>query len=566
MRKLKCKTERFIKVVGKNFLLVAILLPLFISPVFANEFNIQFLEAVRDNEGKVITKKALNGKDYPVFKIIELEDKRVKVLRPICGDGFLKDCLALLQYAKNFVISNVENTQKTIYSEPIYFELAKGGNYGKQGFWFFGGKDYIDKTKVRYVSISHDKSYFEKTVPHENAHVVMFTVIGKDFYDVPQTFHTITAISNYFMAFSEGYAESFEVFLADNSMEKEIKEEYGEPQNNYNIKSGNSDYFFEIFDLIRLSQPHKRYTWVKDNRFIFQKAYPQSIGRTQSIKELLAYYHVDYCFLSGKLKNAQQMLSSEGLISTLFYRIMSDGKLKNNYLSLDFYNQFLGEKYNKFNSLEEVKERIPPFLNINFKIINVFWKLSKKYSDEVNVPGPLMLEFIKLYGKEYPDEKEEIYLLFLETTKYVTSLNGAANKYYELDKLAHVGNFEALAGLIRQSIEERDCCLKECLVDENNLCKYVGPEIWIKNNKFKIFLLPPAFSKEKSELFFNLNTASFLEFLTIPGITIEDSKRIIVERDKKGYFESVDDLRGLMPSLAFKELKEMREAFVKALE
>lgn len=58
-------------------------------------------------------------------------------------------------------------------------------------------------------------------------------------------------------------------------------------------------------------------------------------------EELILLEHTSPVFDKTRLKNAQQMLSCEGVLATLFYRINTNKILQDNYLEESFYNQFL---------------------------------------------------------------------------------------------------------------------------------------------------------------------------------------------------------------------------------
>ena len=66
------------------------------------------------------------------------------------------------------------------------------------------------------------------------------------------------------------------------------------------------------------------------------------IDATQlSLEDLILLEHTSPTFDRTRLRNAQQMLSCEGAIATLFYRISSNAVLQDNFLPREFYKRLL---------------------------------------------------------------------------------------------------------------------------------------------------------------------------------------------------------------------------------
>ncbi len=68
----------------------------------------------------------------------------------------------------------------------------------------------------------------------------------------------------------------------------------------------------------------------------------------------------------------------------------------------------------------------------------------------------------------------------------------------------------------------------------------IGPQIWIRNEDF--YIPTCLWTKEdKRPLAINLNTASEFDLATFPNISLKKAKEIIHERDKLGYFKSLEE-------------------------
>lgn len=82
---------------------------------------------------------------------------------------------------------------------------------------------------------------------------------------------------------------------------------------------------------------------------------------------------------------------------------------------------------------------------------------------------------------------------------------------------------------------------EEVLNGDIELSQNVGRELWIENPYVKI---PSClwFQEEFIPLNINLNTASIYDLMSFPKIDFEKANEIIKQRDKKGYFNSIDEV------------------------
>jgi len=271
---------------------------------------------------------------------------------------------------------------------------------------------------------------------------------------------------------------------------------------------------------------------VLKNEYIYRKLLPD-IDITQfSLEELILLEHTSPIFDKIRLKNAQQMLSCEGVIATLFYKINSNTILQSNFLPKTFYNHFLLSPIPKNMKPQDI---FTPFENV---ILKTFWVWSKM-SDTTESEPVVFIDFIKKWCQFFPEDREELLKLFILTTIGKAITNELGNIYETMAYYGMVGSqkFRELTGAFRESFDR----LKEkVLTDEFEIDANIGPQIWIRNEDF--YIPTCLWTKEdKRPLAINLNTASEFDLATFPNISLKKAKEIIRERDKLGYFKSLEE-------------------------
>jgi len=215
-------------------------------------------------------------------------------------------------------------------------------------------------------------SGIEEIFAHEFSHLWL-SLLGYDFgLSQSNKFHTCTAITDPFMAFSEGFAEHFEIVTKDLG-------------DNLDWKSIFWDYGYDVNAWLCLRDEQLRYYGVVNNRFIYHTAFPYSQDY-----DTYNHLHLDHitssAFTPEKLKNGNQMMASEGVISSVFYQMYKHELFKNTFLDDIFYLQF-GVDKNDLN----------PLMNLYIKILFAISKISLKKST-------LMVDFIQSYGNEFSNE------------------------------------------------------------------------------------------------------------------------------------------------------------------
>ena len=514
-----------------------------------------FLRPVNDGKEQTFLEK--DGKKYPLLE--EFYSDKVKPVEDILKDGMSALSLRLDRLEKNFILNQMQKEgakdeeSSKIFQEPLYICLIQGGNRPKCGFFLKKGEEITEKTEVFYIEMPPEPKKFEGIFSHEHGHLLDFYLSNYNFPSSPaRPVHTISAITDFETAFIEGWGEHFEIMTIDMTKNQEIRDFY-----NLNDLKGKS-YFFYLQDMLTLSQSFKRYLWVKGNLFAFKKNNCLTDGLTgEEFNKNFIYNWMNYSFSGGELKNAQQMLSCEGVASHIFYQMATDKNLMERYRGKDFYRDFFN-KEEKFTVSD-----ISPQENMYLKMIYGKYYFFKDYEKEKpSEAGPMFLDFVMKYIELFPEDRDDILQIFCLSTFFTTSLKDGMEIYRKADFNAHMlcydmegtsRNFKELYGVIQKNFNE----IKN---DSSLLYKNVGPPLWIENETFKS-VWP---GQKMDSISINLNGAEDFELMTLEGMTVKQAEALINYREKAGYFSGIKEIEktGILTETQVKELFKMRELYL----
>ncbi|QSX05670.1 helix-hairpin-helix domain-containing protein [Sedimentibacter sp. zth1] len=419
------------------------------------------------------------------------------------------------------------NLMKDTFGPNVLFLSNNAGGFAKCGLNLIEETKSIDYPHLNYVDLFIDEELLNdgslEIFSHELGHVMMANILKNFPSSNSSKQHLSMGITDYFMAFNEGWAVHFERLTYDFITHyKEI----------HNLK-----YNYDR-DICRLWQCESdcelRLNGVIDNIYIHNKLLPTTDKLKLNISDTIILEHTSTIFDKTKLKSAQEMLSCEGVIATLFYRISTNKILQNNYLSEDFYNNFL---ISNINDRSNIKELFTPFENI---ILKTFW-IWYKIKDSLNENSIPFIEFIKMWCECFPQDKQELLKLFISTTVGKTISNDLSDIYEKAAYNGMIGNMQVLIEAINEYKKTFDNLCKmiengDIAIDEN-----IGKEIWIENTHVKI---PKYFwlNEEMIPLKVNLNTASLYDLISFPKITLAKATEILNNRTKKGYYKDVEEV------------------------
>lgn len=219
---------------------------------------------------------------------------------------------------------------------------------------------------------------------------------------------------------------------------------------------------------------------------------------------------------SGILKNGLQLISTEGAIAGLFFDIMTSRKIES------------------------------PFL----KSITVMYKY--KPSD--------FIQFIKCWVKEFSADKQVLYRILLEETRYVTMSNEARKLYYDYYQAGVKFKQGKLDKNASELIRNKWIAFKEELfkkaMQSDNIDSNIGPDLWIN------LKIPSKDNKPDRDE--NINISLFepenwlLNKFEAAGITEAEVLEFIKAREAMGVLpyktatEALDAILGAEKTSAFK--------------
>jgi hypothetical protein len=371
------------------------------------------------------------------------------------------------------------------------------------------GKDDIVYPDLGFLAFYTDwndleNSGIEKIFSHEFSHLWLYN-LGYDFELSPSNkFHTITAITDPFMAFSEGFAEHLEIVSSDLSHHQE---------NNLPFDSG-----FDIESWLSYRDCALRMHAVKNNRFIYLTAHPK-IDTYKTYAELHMAHITSSCFTPEHIKNGSQMMASEGVIASFFYYFYKDEFFKNQYQDELFYQPFGTQKA----ALDAISNH---YLKILFALSKI--DLTKE---------TLMVDFVMTYANAFPNEKEIIFELFLRITHFATVDEAYISKFENLYLTGKQGNPDAFKEALMSVRTFRKETLSKIIENPEMLKNGLYQSIWITTNQY---IKPVPWDDKMSVYKIDINTATAIDLLALPHMDILTAEKGVSLRKSLKGFESLD--------------------------
>jgi hypothetical protein len=524
-----------------GFILLFVTLPAvvtFAQPTTPCEIVVPILDA----QQKVLTATAPDGHSYPVFRAAPVTELTESLRREL-ETSFAQEALRLDRFARNLSASKMEVPDQSLTS-PMYLLMStQDGGFARFGFWLedtSGKRRFVPAGYVDLVigkdAHALESGNFEEIFPHELGHLVLRTLTGGLPAGPSRKMHQSMTVTDYPTAFDEGFAEHFQPIVRDATTNSHLRR----------MASGTGSTDFELLWLSD-RDTQLRTDGVKHNLFIHRKPLPENaLDVNPDLYRVFVDAETSTVFLPTELKTGQQMMASEGVIATLFYRIVNDNRLRTHYREAQFYIRFLGG-----DPAASPEKAITPYENVNLKL---FAALAELRGDKSGRPP--MISLVEHYAKLFPDEAKRIQTIFVETTWGATVSQKLAS---ELSRAALDGGRGDMS-LFTQEAPFRllYSTVTEVAEGKRALDANVGPELWISNSDFKI--ARAMWTTQRSlPLTINLNTATEPELMTISGMNLELAKRTLAARRERGFFQNINDLGIFLPPEIMRRLKAMSE-------
>ncbi|HMD97817.1 MAG TPA: helix-hairpin-helix domain-containing protein [Terriglobia bacterium] len=518
---------------------------------------VEIVSPVIDAQGHLVEAVAPDAKKYPVFRQPP-ESPFVSQLREVLHSGPAQQVLVLERFART--LRSQERNAATgeprpASLAPMYLLLSnEEGGFARYGFWMERTNGRRELVMAGYVDLvvdqrSVDSGGFEEIFCHELGHLILRSLLGDLSHGPSRKMHQSMTVTDYPTAFDEGYAEHFQPLARDETKNPVLRK----------IQSGTGTTDLDLLWLSNLDT-QLRTDGVKRNLFVHRKAPPAvNAGQGADLYQVFLNEESSTQFLNGALKNGQEMMASEGVIATLFYRLVNRESLRNRYREPAFCRQFL--EANAGRDTDPQKE-ISPYENVNLKLFAAMRQVAPEAGDSSR---PLAIALIDAYAKLFPEEAKNVYDLFLATTYAVTASQEAATAFERAAAAGQVGDLDSYRQDSRAAFSLLDQITNRVAKGDLALDANLGPELWLLNDDFKI--APAVWERERTvPLSINLNTASEPELMTLPGVDSALAARIVSTRHSRGYFSSLDEvglIEGVSPALV-EAMKGMAEKMRKA--
>jgi hypothetical protein len=433
---------------------------------------------------------------------------------------FHQSLIKLNQCSRNFS-SNTEGPN-------VLFLSQTEGGFPRQGLVLHEEGKANEYPDLNFVDLVLDEQRISRgeldIFSHELGHVMMLN-IWKNIPDQRSNKqHVSMGISDYTTAIFEGWGIHFQRLTHDHI--PLYREKY---LNSFDYSRSTSRLWHSNIDQAL------RIDGVLDNIYIHQKLIPELDTSHLSHEEIILLEHASPIFDKTRLRNGQQMLSCEGVLATLFYRINTNETLQNSYRDNEFYNHFL---IIPIPTQLKPQQIFNPFENVMLKHFWIWSKLDKKVTSE----SILFLEYIQGWLESFPEDENEIIKLFLLTTAGKTVSNELGNVYEELGFYGMIGNIQKFREYFKEYQKVFTTLEQRVLKEKSSLGENVGPQLWIENKSLLVrrALWDPS---RKRPLWINLNTASAYDLASFPEISMKKAHNLIQLRNDLGFFKSIQEAK-----------------------
>ena len=310
--------------------------------------------------------------------------------------GFSGRWLRLYQYEQEYLRRATGSEP-----EPAYLLLSsRQGGFPRFGFYLDGQEKrnvgYVDLYKTRVLRKRFGG--MDQIFPHELAHIIMRQLAGEAAPGGSNQIHAVGVRTDPRQAFSEGFAEHCQIMaIEDPDADPEIRALAFDGRLRTMAEDLASNYLGELQARWAPAGPMRmgflfwfsgteqtwRYFAVKQNAFARQPSLPETMLAARNLYPAYLALNVIPGRPQDPPKSAAVLLSTEGVVSALFYRWATHTAMQNRYRDEELYARF-----------GAVKAKVSPSENIYLKLFHLFY---------VSKPGDTAA-LIRAYKSMYPDE------------------------------------------------------------------------------------------------------------------------------------------------------------------
>ena len=451
-------------------------------------------------DGAPLTKRDSKDREVPIVTRVTsgaFYDQLQKEAR----EGFTATMLALDELAQR---------RSGTAPVPTWLFLAlEDGGFARAGFWLRDerGERFVPDLYVDLVVDADTVANggFEEIFAHEMGHIFLRRLFPSLPFGYSRTPHMSLAITDYPTAFDEGFATHFQPLARRLTRNTSLRDE----------DLGLTAKPFVPYWLSNLDRS-ARTDGVRRNWFVQLQAPQGQAGSAQR----------STLFDIERLKNGNQMLASEGVVATLFYRWLAPGPGD---------ERALPERYGRmFDAFAALDKRNP------------------------GADAPLMLQLVDSYRSLFSQESERMLTILLDTTYGATADASLTPAVESVAARGRSGDMAAFVGELQSSRKSFAALRDSVLKDPTKAGAALGPNIWLLSDA------PMGGPDKNAKFSINLNTAERDDLLKLPGLDAASADELLTSRRRDGLFRNLDDFSSRAGLSA--DAKDKLAAMMRAME
>jgi helix-hairpin-helix protein len=433
--------------------------------------------------GKAVEKADAGGKAAPVLTRMR-SGALFDLIQREASDGFVATMLALDEAAQRAAGAT------TIAPLWLYLSEEEGG-FARVGFWLRedGADRYVPDPFVDLVvdEKSVREGDFEEIFSHETGHVFLRRLLPGF---PPQAYsrapHGSLTVTDYPTAFDEGFAIHFQGLARRMTRNARLHET----------------------DLGLASKPFLGYWQSNIDRAaridgVRRNAFVQRQLVMPGSERALVRRDQSTLFDSAHLKNGNQMMASEGVLATLFYRWLVAGPAE---------ESAIVERYARF-----------------------FAAVREIGQGRIESDTPLYLRLVEAYARRYPEDGARVVGLTIDTTYAATFDRSIAAQAEALAVRGRSGDMEGFVAALAAARKALEPVRYGAMQSPAQLGAALGADLWLLGHDAS------AGAKDGGKVAVNLNTAELEYLATLPGLDAMHAAKALASRRGAGPFRDLDD-------------------------
>ncbi|QOY94455.1 helix-hairpin-helix domain-containing protein [Massilia sp. UMI-21] len=436
----------------------------------------------------MLTRPAPGGKaEAPVVKRVR-EGKLFEAIQHEARHGFTATALALDELAMRSAGQGARTTWLMLSQED--------GGFARRGFWLEEGAAlrWMDEPMVDLVvdAASVADGSFEEIFAHELGHVMLRRLLPNLPHGYSRAPHHSFSITDQQTAFDEGWAIHFQGLARRFTLNQRLRAEDAGLE-------GKPYLPLWLSNLDRAT----RIDGMRRNWFVHRQVPLPAMADPIQARQLSTLFD------RARLKNAAQMLASEGVVATFFYRHL-----------------------------------VPPpgqDAGLETRYAAMFAALRVLSAEPLTVTTPLVPALAQVLLRTSPEQGKRFIATLMEVSHGALASPRLAAAAEALAQPGRVGDAAAFVPMLQAARKQFAAELEQVTAHPERLAAHAGPAVWL--------LLPTPGAGGESVVI-DLNTAEREHLLALPGIDAGAAGRALHSRATGGHFYSIEDFAaraGLAP-------------------